>query len=136
MKLMTRTAAMAAAATALTLTTVPSASADYGSIDLWTEPDTSGSCNMITDAGHVEFYEYGEIVSIEDTATDGYAIAAAVRVDGEYDDTFYNTKGSGEPAYQVNRSYPEGADVDIKVYGLTSYDDDRDCGEAWADGEA
>lgn len=110
MKLLTRTAAVSAAATALVLTATPYASAG-SDFHVYTDAESSRQCSVVNEAGSAKFESYGEIVTLYDHRSDGYGIGAHVFVNGNYKTTV-STAGSNTH----NLSIAEGARVTIGVY--------------------
>lgn len=114
MKVLARSAAVAAAATALIATTTPLAAAGSG-FEVFTDGHSSRECGVVNEAGSAEFEDSGEHFYIRDRRADGHSIRAHVYVNGDYKETLKNSGGSGSTAH-YNRSYAEGAKVTVGVF--------------------
>ncbi|UYM06516.1 hypothetical protein [Solicola gregarius] len=115
MKVLARSAAVAAAATALIATTTPLAAAGSG-FEVWTDAESSRECGVANEAGSAKFVDDGEHFYIDDRRSDGHSVRAHVYVNGDFKETLKSTGTSSSPATHYNRSYPEGAKVTVGVY--------------------
>lgn len=117
MRLLARTAVVAAAATATVLSTAPFASAGQG-FEVYVDAYSGRECDVANEAGSASFVDEGEHIYVKDRRADGIGIKARVYVSGDYKGTISNLNGSGTTVH-YNGSYAEGAKVTLGVYGNT-----------------
>lgn len=117
MRLITRTAAVSAAAAAVVLSTTPYAAAGQG-FEVFVDAYAGRECEIANEAGSASFVDEGEHIYVKDRRADGVGIRARVYVSGDYRGTISNLNGSGTTVH-YNGSYAEGSKVTIGVYGNT-----------------